>query len=118
MRNLVMSEEGGVNQEGDVVLIHYCDKPMSYARIETITPDSKSGWFHVTLLLLTIPAQAVTWILKEDYINGDAFTMGGQPMRLEKVERVSGGGPGGDSQPHGPIAPGKAPKVIAFKKQH
>jgi sugar/nucleoside kinase (ribokinase family) len=114
-----VSEGGRVNQEGDVVLIHYRDKPMAYARVETIRPDSKKDWFHVTLLLLTIPAQAVTWILKEEYINGNPFTMGGQSMRLEKVERVSGGGgPGDDFQPHGPIAPGKSPKVVAFKKQH
>jgi hypothetical protein len=113
-----MPERGWVNQEGDLVLIHYRDKPMAYARIETIMPDSKKGWFHVTLLLLTMPAQAVTWILKEDYINGNPFTMGGQSMRLEKVERVLDGGPGDDFEPDGPIARGKSPKVIAFKKQH
>ena len=114
-----MSEEGRMNREGDVVLIYHRDKPMVYARIEAIRADYKQDWFHVTLLLLTIPAQAVTWILKEDYINGNPFTMGGQSMRLEKVERGSGGeGPGDNFQPHGPIAPGKSPKVIAFKKQH
>ena len=75
-----MSSEA--NREGDVVLIHYRDKPMTYARIETIKADYKKDWFHVTLLLLTIPAQVVTWILKVYYINGNPFTMGGQSMRL------------------------------------
>jgi hypothetical protein len=75
------------NQEGDVVLIHYQDKPMAYARIEAIKPDVKKDWHHVTLLLLTIPLQAVTWILRQAYVDGEPFTMGGQPVRLEKVER-------------------------------
>jgi hypothetical protein len=114
-----MSEDGRMNREGDVVLIYHRDKPMVYARIEAIRADYKQDWFHVTLLLLTIPAQAVTWILKQDYINGDPFTMGGQSVRLERVKRVSvGEGPGTDGQPQGPIAPEKSPKVIAFKKQH
>ena len=75
------------NQEGDVVLIHYQDKPMAYARIEAIEPDVKKDWCQVTLLLLTIPAQTVTWILREAYIHGELFTMGGQSVRLERVKK-------------------------------
>jgi len=29
--------------------------------------------------------ETVTWILKDTYINGDEFTMGGKRIRLEKV---------------------------------
>jgi hypothetical protein len=83
----VMWKKGERNQEGDVVLIHYQDKPMAYARIETIEPDIKKDWYQVTLLFLTIPAQTVTWILREAYIHGELFTMGGQPVRLERVEK-------------------------------
>jgi hypothetical protein len=79
------------NQEGDVVLIHYEDKPMAYARIEAIEPDVKKDWHHVTLLLLTIPLRTVTWILREAYVDGEPFTMGGQPVKLEKVERQKTG---------------------------
>jgi len=82
-----MWKRGERNQEGDVVLIHYQDKPMAYARIEAIEPDMKKDWYQVTLLFLTIPAQTVTWILREAYIQGELFTMGGQPVRLEKVEK-------------------------------
>jgi hypothetical protein len=82
-----MWKRGERNQEGDVVLIHYQDKPMAYARIEAIEPDMKKDWYQVTLLFLTIPAQAVTWILREAYIQGELFTMGGQSVRLEKVEK-------------------------------
>jgi hypothetical protein len=75
-------------REGDVVLIYYQDKPAVYARVEEIKPDVKKGWFLVTLLFLTLPAQTVTWILRGEYINGDPYTMGGQAIRLEKVKRT------------------------------
>jgi hypothetical protein len=73
------------NLLGSLVLVHYQDRPGAYARIESIDPDVKKSWYHVTLLLLTIPAQNVTWILREEYIRGEPFTMGGQPVRLEPV---------------------------------
>lgn len=72
--------------ENDVVLIHLEDKPLAFARIENILPDAKKDWYHVKLLLLQIPLQVVTWILKDVYINGTEFTMNGKRMRLEKVE--------------------------------
>ena len=50
-----MKQEPTLNREGDVVLVHYQDQPMAYARIEAITPDVKKDWFQVTLLLLTVP---------------------------------------------------------------
>jgi hypothetical protein len=74
-----------MNQVGDIILVYYQDKPTTYARIEAIESDVKKGWYQVTLLLLTFPAQTVTWILREEYINGDPFTMGGQSMRLGEI---------------------------------
>ncbi len=71
--------------EKDLVLIYFEDKPLSFARIEDILPDHKPNWYHVKLLLLQIPLQVVTWILRDAYINGEEFTMGGKRMRLEKV---------------------------------
>lgn len=71
--------------ENDVVLIYLQEKPLSYARIESIVPDHKRGWYHVKLLLLQVPLQAVTWILRDSYIDGETFTMNGNPMRLEPV---------------------------------
>jgi len=69
----------------DIVLIYYEDQPFSYARIESILPDAKRDWYHIKLLMLQIPLETVTWILKDTYINGDEFTMGGKRMRLEKI---------------------------------
>jgi hypothetical protein len=74
--------------ENDVVLIYFEDKPAAFARIEYIEPDIKKNWYHVTLLLLTIPVQTVTWILRDAYINGEPFTMGGKHVRLEVVKKT------------------------------
>lgn len=78
-----------MNVEGDLVLIYYKDAPGVYARIERIEADVKKDWYHVTLLLLTIPHQVITWILRDEYINGQVFTMSGNSMHLEKIERLT-----------------------------
>ncbi|MCP4666677.1 MAG: hypothetical protein GY849_09935 [Deltaproteobacteria bacterium] len=80
-----------MRREGEIVLIHHNDQPSVFARIESIEPDMKKGWYHVTLLLLTLPTQTVTWILRDSYIDGEQFTMGGIPMRLEEVKGIAPG---------------------------
>ena len=74
-----------MNREGDLVLVHMDKNPAFFARIESITPDMKPEWFHVKLLVLQVPLLVITWILKQAYFNGEEFTMGGHPMRIEKV---------------------------------
>lgn len=71
--------------ENDIVLIHFEDQPLGFARIEQILPDHKPDWYHVKLLMLQIPLQVVSWILRDRYISGDEFTMNGKRMRLERV---------------------------------
>jgi hypothetical protein len=71
--------------ENDIVLIYLEDQPLSFARVEEILADHKPDWYHVKLLLLQIPLQIVTWILRDVYIAGAEFTMNGKRMRLEKV---------------------------------
>jgi len=113
-----MTNNQQTNSEGDVVLIHYQDQPAVYARIDAIEPDAKKDWYQITLLFLTIPAQQVTWILREEYINGASFTMGGQSLRLEKVERVSyKEKPEDASHSSGQKGAKKPARVIPFKKQ-
>jgi len=73
----------GIN---DLVLVHIDNKPGFFARIEEITPDVKPGWWQVKLLVLAFPLQIFTWTLDESQINGAPFTMGGTPVRLEKIE--------------------------------
>ena len=101
--------------ENDIVLIHFEDKPLVFARIEDITEDYKPGWNHVKLLLLQVPLQTVTWILRNAYIDGDPFTMDGKKVRLEKIicpedpeEKASNTKASIESR----LAPG--PKVISF----
>jgi hypothetical protein len=74
--------------ENDIVLIYFENQPLVFARIEEILPDVKPYWYHVKLLMLQVPLQEVTWILRDVYINGDEFTMDGKKMRLELVERA------------------------------
>ncbi len=69
----------------DLVLVHIDNKPGFYARIEDVSPDVKAGWWRVKLLVLTVPLEIYTWILEEAQINGTPFTMGGTPVRMEKV---------------------------------
>lgn len=71
--------------ENDIVLIYLEGTPLSFARIESIEADIKPDWYHVKFLLLQIPLQVVTWILRDVYIEGETFTMGGKEMRMEKV---------------------------------
>ena len=71
--------------ENDLILIYREDEPLSFARIEDISADSKPDWYHVKLLMLQVPPLIVTWILRDIYIEGAEFTMNGKRMRLEKV---------------------------------
>jgi hypothetical protein len=70
----------------DLVLVHVDNKPGFYARIEDISPDVKKGWWLVKLLVLSFPLQVYTWILDESQIEGAAFTMGGTPLMMEKID--------------------------------
>jgi hypothetical protein len=71
--------------EQDLVLVHVDNKPGFYARVEEIEPDVKPGWWQVKLLVLTFPLQVFTWILDDNQIEGEPFTMGGTPLCLEKL---------------------------------
>lgn len=104
-----------MNLEGDIVLLHYQGQPTMYARIEAIKADTKKDWYQVTLLLLTIPPQTVTWILREEYINGAQFTMGGNSMMLQEVRRMHPLPENRDKVPHKKGAD-KTGKVIPLKK--
>lgn len=103
-----------MTQVGDLVLVYMEGSPAFFARIEDIAPDIKPEWFQLKMLVLQVPLLVITWILREAYINGEEFTMGGRPMRLEKVvspESSSGerGLVEGFAGQEGEEAPGEAP---------
>ena len=105
-----------MRSEGEIVLIHYQEHPALFARIESVETDQKRGWYQVTLLFLTLPTQTVTWILREAYIDGEEFTMGGMPVRLEEVKRIiPPSREPGDTRSVGKEQD-KGGKVIPFKK--
>lgn len=105
-----------MRKEGELILIHYEDKPALYARIEAIELDVKKDWYQLTLLLLSIPSQVVTWILREEYIDGETFTMGGHAMRLADVQGVPEEVEGEVPSPREEIK-GKPAKIIPLKGQ-
>ena len=115
----------------DVILIYLEDAPISFARVETIAPDRKKDWYRITLLMLQIPLQTVTWILRDSYIKGDEFQMNGKRMRLETVtapreETAFSGGrkisPEKPGAPHAPEPDQEPCNIISFadlkKKNH
>lgn len=71
---------------GEVLLVHFRDKPGFFARVEDIKPDRKKDWWQLTFLVLAVPLQQMTWILDDDQVRGSDFTMGGEPIRLERVK--------------------------------
>ncbi|HDM09202.1 MAG: hypothetical protein JRI39_03710 [Deltaproteobacteria bacterium] len=99
-------------------MIYYDNQPAVYGRIESIEPDVKRDWYQITLLLLTIPAHPVTWILRESYIDGEPFTMGGIPMRLEEVKRAlpEGKPPEPEGEEKGKKEGAKKGQIIPFRK--
>ena len=107
-----------MTQVNDIVLIYFEDNPMGFARVEDISPDMKKNWYHIKLLMLQIPLQTVTWILKDVYIEGAEFTMNGNRMRLEKVvapEEPDNTDPGEMSvEKKEKQKPSKKGKVISF----
>ena len=72
--------------ETELVLIYIEEKPAFYGRVEQIIPDVKPKWWRVTFLFLTVPVQMTTWIIDDAQIRGADFTMGGTPIRIEKLE--------------------------------
>lgn len=74
-----------MSKEGDLVLVHVEGTPAFFARIECVEADVRTDWYQVTLLVLQVPVVEVTWILKEEYINGSSFTMGGKKVVMERV---------------------------------
>ncbi|MGC9194637.1 MAG: hypothetical protein ACP5IL_04190 [Syntrophobacteraceae bacterium] len=100
---------------GDVVLVYMDNNPAFFARVEEISADVKPGWFQVKFLVLQVPLLSVTWILREAYYNGEEFTMGGRPMRVEKVvapvEQTAGLGPEDEAMTTA------RPELVVQKKQ-
>ena len=104
-----------MTKTGDVVLVYMDNNPAFFARVDDISADVKAGWFNVKLLVLQVPLMAVTWILREAYFNGQEFTMGGRPMRIEKVTAAAG--EDAESKPEDTRKNQAKPELVVQKKQ-
>ena len=74
---------------GDLVLI-VSDNPQSavYAQVADIERDSAKAeeWWHLSMVLLTVPPQHVTWTLRTAQFDGsEIFTMGGEKRFIAPV---------------------------------
>ena len=77
---------GKMFKVGQVILVYVEDEPGFFARVEQVTPDRKKGWWNLTFLMLTIPLKTMTWILDEEQMRGQPFTMNGVSMQIKNVD--------------------------------
>lgn len=95
MENLVEELRKAVNFKdstdvGDIVLV-VIDTPRSllYGRVRGFERDEsrREEWWHVSLQLLTVPPQEVTWTLRRAQFTGqEIFSMGGDKRFIQAVE--------------------------------
>lgn len=71
--------------EKDVVLIHMNKFPFCFARIDSINPADKRGWYNVSLTKLSVPLEHMNWTLDETHLNCEQFSMNGVPFQFQKV---------------------------------
>ncbi len=81
-----MPPYGKMFYPSEVILIYMHEKPVFFARIESVKPDVKKNWWKMTFTILTLPLQSMTWTLDNDQMRGSSYTMGGNPMRIERVD--------------------------------
>ncbi len=74
---------------GDVVLIAAKEPQMlAYAMVSDIVRDDsrKDEWWQVTLQILGVPLQQVTWALRTPQFTGqETFTMGGEGRFIKAI---------------------------------
>jgi len=101
--------------ENDIVLVYLDDSPVFFARVESIWPDVKKEWFNIELLILQIPVKSIVWTLKDIYIEGSEFFMGGNRMRIEVVRAPETGFEMDQDQKRPPLS---ASRTNPFLKQN
>ncbi len=83
--------------KGDIVLVAAKEPPtLIYAVVTAIERDveRKDEWWHVTMSLLTVPPQQLTWTLRTQQMTGvEVFTMGGEERFFKAVEISSSNEP-------------------------
>lgn len=102
-------------REGDIVLI--AAEHLLYAMVLDLERDTtrKDEWWHVTMQLLTIPPQKITWTLREPQFSGqEIFTMGGEPRFVAAID-FGAVKPRREAPPPGPRGKAKRPMLTVVK---
>ena len=71
---------------GEVILVYIDNEPGFFARVESIEPDRKKNWWQMSFLILSVPLKTMTWILDDEQMRGQPFTMNSVPMQIKRVE--------------------------------
>jgi len=103
--------------ENDLILIHVQHNPGFFARVEEIVADRKPGWWQVRLLPLSLDNlefQSIVWLLDDQQIRGEEFTMQTVPMRIQRVEPYASHVP---AKPKPEKNGAKSGKVISLVKK-
>jgi hypothetical protein len=95
---------------GDIVLIA-AKKPqmLVYALVNGMTRDDakQDEWYHVSMHILTLPPQKITWTLRPEQMTGqEIFTMDGEERFMKAV--VFGSEKTTDKDKHEPGKEGKS----------
>ena len=81
---------------GDIVLVAAENPQMlAFAVIIDIVrdPTRKDPWWHVSMRMLSVPLQSVTWTLRTEQMCGrEIFTMGGDKRFMAPVRIMPAGG--------------------------
>jgi hypothetical protein len=74
--------------ERDIVFISRNNKPVTYAMIEKIEPAEKKDMIKVTFVGLSLPPSRYTQILRPALLDGESFTIGGEPMVITPLNQM------------------------------
>jgi len=106
LRNIITFKNTTV--EGDVVLVAMeKSKSVFYAIVSEIVRDlsKKDEWWHVSMHILSVPPQKVTWTLREQQFTGqEIFSMANDGRFVQAVDFEE------------PIPPVKSPPLKLSKK--
>ncbi|PID76680.1 MAG: hypothetical protein CSB24_05465 [Deltaproteobacteria bacterium] len=72
-----------------IVLLEEVPENIIYASVTGIERDEsrRDEWWHLSLALLSVPMQSVTWTLRTPQMTGmEIFTMGGNKRFIKAVE--------------------------------
>jgi len=100
---------------GDIVLVAI-EKPQSvfYAMVTAISRDDnvKDEWWNVTLAILGVPLQKVTWTLRGPQFTGqEIFTMAGEARFIQALDFSEGSSGEGLNKVSSKTAPEKGGPV-------